>query len=446
MSDLAARRRVLLLSYYFPPSGGSGVQRPLKWSRYLPDEGWDVTVIAPDPAQASYPDLDASLTDEVPPGVQVVRTRSWDPYAAYARLQGKKKEDVVATGLPPDGATTTMASVAAWLRANVFLPDARVAWVPFAARAALAEIRRAEREERPYDALITTGPPHSAHLAGLIVRHQSHVPWMADLRDPWTEVYYYDELPRTTLAKLADRAMERAVLSQADAVVTVGDVLAERFAARAKRSVEVVRNGYDPADFAGDAQPGSETFVVSFVGTFVRQQDTPGLWDALAELRASDAVPDLRLRLVGATDPAVVDSLRARGLLGVTSLEGYVPHADAVDVMRRSHLLLLPVARTADARLILTGKLYEYLASGRPILGIGPPDGEAARLLQEADAGLFVEWDDAKGARRAVHAAYHAWRSRRPQVGAQPGALPRFTRRAQAARLADLLDQLVASA
>ncbi len=445
MTDLAARRRVLLLTYYFPPSGGSGVQRPLKWSRYLPDEGWDVTVVAPDPAQASYPDLDASLMDEVPSGVRVVRTRSWDPYAAYARLQGKKKEDVVATGLPPGGAVSATAKLAAWLRANVFLPDARVAWVPFAAKAALAEIRRAERAGDPYDAFVTTGPPHSAHLAGLIVRHQGHVPWMADLRDPWTEVYYYDELPRTALAKLADRAMERAVLSQADAVVTVGDVLAERFAARANRSVDVVRNGYDAADFEGELQPGDEAFVVSFVGTFVRQQDTPGLWDALADLRASNAIPELRIRLVGATDPAVVASLGARGLLDVTSLEGYVPHADAVDVMRRSHLLLLPVARTADARLILTGKLYEYLASGRRVLGIGPPDGEAARLLREADAGLFVDWDDVQGARRAVCAAYDAWRSGAVQTGAPPDALPPFTRRAQAARLARLLDRLADS-
>ncbi len=442
MPDSAARRRVLLLTYYFPPSGGSGVQRPLKWSRYLPDQEWDVTVVAPSPHQASYPDLDASLLDEVPLSVRVVRTRSWDPYAAYARLQGKKKEDVVATGLPPGGAAGAMAKVAAWLRANVFLPDARVAWVPFAARAALAEIRHAEREGRPYDAMITTGPPHSAHLAGLIVRHQSSVPWTADLRDPWTEVYYYDELPRSQAAKWADRAMERAVLSQSDAVVTVGDVLAERFAARSGRAVEVVRNGYDPADFEGDAQPSHEAFTVSFVGTFVRQQDTPGLWDAIAELRASGAIPDLRLRLVGATDPAVVESLRARGLLPITALEGYVPHADAVEVMRRSHLLLLPVARTADARLILTGKLYEYLASGRRVLGIGPLDGEAARLLREANAGLFVDWNDVHGARQAVQAAYDAWRSGTAQTGAPASALPPFTRSAQAAHLARLLNRL----
>lgn len=442
MSDFATRRRVLLLTYYFPPSGGSGVQRPLKWSRYLPDEGWDVTVVAPDPARASYPDLDASLMDEVPSSVRVVRTRSWDPYAAYARLQGKKKEDVVATGLPPGGATSTSAKLAGWLRGNVFLPDARVAWVPFAARAALAEIKRAEQEGRPYDALITTGPPHSAHLAGLIVRHQSSVPWMADLRDPWTEIYFYDELPRSAAGRMADRAMERAVLSQADALVTVGDVLAERLSARAKREVDVVRNGYDPADFSGDVQSDNQAFTVSFVGSFVRQEDAPGLWDALAELRASGAIPDLRLRLVGAVDPAVLESLNARGLLAITSVEGYVPHSNAIDVMRRSHLLLLPIPRTADAKLIVTGKVYEYLASGRRVLGIGPVDGEAARLLEEAGAGLFVDWDDAHGARHAVSAAYDAWCAGAAPAGAGPEALPRFTRRAQVAHLAGLLRRL----
>ncbi len=446
MSDSATRRRVLLLSYYFPPSGGSGVQRPLKWSRYLPDEGWDVTVIAPDPNGASYPDLDPSLTDEVPSSVRIVRTRSWDPYAAYARLQGKKKSDVVATGLPPGGATSTTAKLAAWLRGNVFLPDARVAWVPFAARAALAEIRRAEKEGRPYDALITTGPPHSTHLAGLIVRHLSRVPWMADLRDPWTEIYYYDQLPRSAVARVADRAMERAVLSQSDAVVTIGDVLAERFAAIGGREVEVVRNGYDAADFEGDAVLDDRTFTVAFVGTFVKQENAPGVWDALAELRASGAIPDLRLRLVGAADPAVIESLDARGLLEITSVEGYVPHADAIDVMQRSHLLLLPIPRTADARLILTGKLYEYLASGRRVLGIGPVDGEAARLLEEAGAGSFVDWDDVQGARRVVYAAYHAWHSGAVAAGAPASALPSFTRRAQAAHLARLLGQLVDAA
>ncbi len=301
--------RVLLVTYYYPPSGGSGVQRPLKMSRYLPEFGCEVTVLTVDPAQAAYPDPDPSMLADVPAAVQVVRTPSWDPYAAYARLTGKAKADAVGVGFARSEALGRKEQLARWLRANVFLPDARVGWVPFAIRAA-----RRLHAAQPFDVVLTTAPPMSLHLIGLALAAQG-LPWVADFRDPWTDVYYLKELPRSALARRLDLALERRVLRRATRLVSVSASVAAGLGGKVGRPVAVIPNGFDPADFA-DAAPALDPagpFTLSFVGNFLGQQNPPALWEALARIVAEPGHPEVRLRLVGHVDPLVLESVAQRG-------------------------------------------------------------------------------------------------------------------------------------
>lgn len=434
-------KRVLLITYYFPPSGGPGVQRVLKFAKYLPTAGWQPTVLTV--ADGAFPERDAALHKDVADDLVVHRTASWDPFQWYARLVGRTPGQGAPLGSVQAEAPTWKEQLAAWVRANVFLPDARVGWVPFA----VAEGRRL-LASRGFDAILTSGPPHSTHLTGWLLHRWTGVPWLADFRDPWTDINYYHELPHTALALRLDAALERGVLRRASAVTTVSTswrrLLAAKVPDRASR-VHVVQNGFDAADFEATVQvePASDRFTVTYVGSLYASRNPVALWQALHRLREVGALDRFRLRLVGKVDPGVRASLEAAGLGDVVEELGYRPHDEAVRLMRRSHLLLLVVEAFPHNEGMITGKLYEYLASGRPVLGIGPVLGDAAALLRASAGGVMVGYGDADRIAACVRDHYAAWRDGQPRVGAAPDVLVRYTRRRQAERLAAVLNQVI---
>lgn len=433
-------KRVLFITYYFPPSGGPGVQRALKFAKYLPGFGWQPTVLTVRPEDAAYPDLDPTLVGEIPPDVRVERTRAWDPYALYARLQGKSKSETVGVGFLGEAEMDWKQRAARWIRANVFLPDARVGWVPFALHRGRALI-----EEGHFDALLTTGPPHSTHLAGLLLARRYGLPWLADFRDPWTDIDYAEALPMTTPARRVDAAMERAVLRKAARVTAVSPSMARRLAARVGARCVVVQNGFDPADFRGAPPLLRPGFEVAYAGNMNDARNPEALWEALRRLGTPGALPEVRVRLIGNADPVVFRSAQRHGVADCVEVEGYVPHDEAVRRMRASAVLLLVINRVPGAEGIMTGKLYEYVASGRPVLGIGPPDGDAAAVLREAGAGEMFGYEDAAGVAAFLRRHYAAWSSGTPTFGATAAAAERYSRRSQSGQIARLLDELTAS-
>lgn len=433
-------RRVLVVTYYFPPSGGAGVQRTLKTVRYLRDAGYEPVVLTVE--AGAYPSLDLALAADVPAGVEVVRTPAPDPFAVYGRLTGRSRQQAVAVGsVEREGA---LARLAAWLRANVFLPDARVGWVPFARGAAKRVLGDAERAFRPFAAVITSGPPHSTHLVGIGL-HRTGVPWIADFRDPWTGINFYDELPMTRLAQTLDQRLERRVLRTADAVTTVSPTWARMLEARGglpDGAVHVVHNGVDEADLVDAAAVRADAFVLAHVGSLYASRNPAALWAALARLQADGAIPKLVVRLVGRVDEAVLADARATGV--PVEAEPYVPHDAAVREMAAAALLVLSIEPFAAERGMITGKLYEYLASGRPVLGVGPPDGDAEALLTATGGGHLHARDDVDGLADALRQHYEAWARGRPRAGAPWGAVAPYTRRAQTLRLGEIIDGLQA--
>ena len=432
---------LLLVTYYFPPSGGAGVQRTLKFAKYLRDAGVEPVVLTVE--AGAYPSLDPTLAADVPDGVEVVRTRALDPFGLYGALTGRSRREAVAVGSVQADSLGKKAGL--WARANVFLPDARVGWVPFAVRAA----RRLVRAGR-VDAVLTSGPPHSTHLVGLALRRTlaaRGVPWVADFRDPWTGINFYDELPMTRPARAFDAALERGVLRAADAVVTVSPTWARELEAKgglAPGAAWVIQNGFDPDDLDPPAPPAPGAFTLTHVGSLYGSRDPEALWAAVAALRGRGGLARLRIRLVGRVDSAVRASLDRHGLTAITDEGGVVTHAEAVAEMAAAGLLFLSIEPVRNADGILTGKLYEYLASGRPVLALGPPNGDAARLLAETGGGRLLDWTDADGIEAALRDAYAAWERGEPQPGAAPDALASLSRPAQTRELAALVRGLVA--
>ncbi|NNF56887.1 MAG: glycosyltransferase family 4 protein [Rhodothermaceae bacterium] len=434
-----AVQRVLVISYYFPPSGGPGVQRVLKTVKYLRDFGYEPTVLTV--ADGAYPQHDASLEADVPDGVEVHRTRALDPFRIYGRLTGRSRTEAVTVGSVQQE-KGLLGHLGRWLRANVFLPDARVGWVPYAIR----EARRLH-DAQPFDVILTSGPPHSSHLIGRALKRQRALPWVADFRDPWTGINFYHELPMSAPARRLDRRLEHSVLREADHITTVSPSWARLLAEQGERAtdaVTVVHNGYDEADIDADVQwetvPNAEHFTLTYVGSLYGSRNPMTLWAALSALRSTGALERLRIRLVGTMDETVQQALAQRGLDAVTEAVPYVPHAEAITLMAKATLLLLVVEPFANAAGMITGKLYEYLATGRPVLALGEPEGDAARLLEETGGGQVVARDDAEAMAAVLREHYDAWAAGQPCPGASAEAVVPYTRRAQTGRLAAVLD------
>ena len=400
-------KRVLIITYYWPPSGGSGVQRWLKMSKYLPENGWQPVIYTTE--NAEYPVEDPSLEKDVLPGMEVIRQPIVEPYTAYKRFLGMKKSQKVVAGFADETGKKQgwKERLAVWIRGNFFIPDARCWWVKPSVK-----FLKNYLKDHPVDALISTGPPHSMHLIALKLKESLGIPWVADFRDPWTEIDFYDELRLTRWADRKHHRLERQVLTQADRVVTVSWNWAKGLERLGGREVTVIQNGFDWAiDTRQTETPLSQDFTLTHLGVLGPARNAPVLWQALHEIAEEDAnfAAHLKIRLVGQVDQSTVKDLTTLGLMSHTEIIPQVPHDQVLELQQSSQVLLLLVNNAPNAKGILTGKLYEYLASGRPILCIGPEDGDAAQVIEETKAGVTVGFEDKEKAKVVIKDLYQKY-------------------------------------
>ncbi len=425
----------LLLSYYWPPSGGAGVQRWLKYTRYLSEKGSHPTVVTVDPNQASFPVQDASLLRDVHAGVRVVHTPSFEPLRLYQRVN--QQRELPYAGFANEGKVGVLQHISRFIRGNLFIPDPRRGWNPYALAAACRII-----EEQGLRTLITTSPPHSTQLIGLeLKKRYPHLRWIADLRDPWTGIYYYHKFHHTPLARALDARYERRVLEQADHLLVVSKHILQGFQTKTPVSLSekcsIIPNGYDPADFSlvGSVPPQAGPLRLAYTGTLAASYRLSGLCKALEEVcRQYGAV---HVCITGSADDASVAALRAVPGLQL-QLEGHVPHSASIQRLAMADALLLVIPDIPDNLGILTGKLFEYLASQKPILAIGPNGGEALEIVEECASGKGFYYDDAMGMRD-----YLINLIQRKSAGLllpnPSNAYQRFSRVAQAEQIAALL-------
>lgn len=387
------RSRTLIVSYYWPPSGGPGVQRILKFVKYLPDYGVDPMVLTV--SNPTYPLRDPTLLEEIPAGVPVYKTRTLEPFALYAGLKGGKADDITpATEIKGDTLTSTIGS---WIRANILIPDARAGWVASATRRALKLV-----EEQKIDTILTSGPPHSVHFIGKWVSQRTGIRWIADFRDPWSQIYYNQLLPRTHMAEQLDESLEQRILQEASEVIVVSDRQAEHFRQHCERGYRVIPNGFDPADFPHPRPkpppPQEGRYRIRHVGT-VGEAAIP---HTLLQLLAENPDLPVELEFIGDLHNGLQKKARALDLGERVILSGYRPHREAVDAMCQAHLLLLILPDVSEMEHHIPGKLFEYLGSERPILMLGPEEGESARRIREA-GGRVVSPNDPEGLLAALH-------------------------------------------
>ena len=385
-------KKVLIISYYWPPSGGSGVQRWLKFVKYFREFGIEPIVLTIDPAFATFPNHDYSLSKEIPEGIEIHTTQASSPFELYKKV---RKKDAPQAGFSGEKKTGLADKAMRFIRGNFFIPDARIGWNKFALEKARTIIR-----ENNIESIVTTSPPHSTQLIGLELKRMFNLYWLADLRDPWTEIYYNQELFRTSFAKKKDYNLEQLCLKNADKIVVVSEDIKRHFGANRKEildKIHVIPNGFDEADFlkvkseelrvkseveSGKLRDESLTCkVISYVGNLGEQYPVQGFLEAFSEIVKKDS--DWKLNFVGNCHNGVKTLVEKLNLSKSVVFIPYVNHSEAIDFMIKARILLLIIPEIENNKGILTGKLFEYLATGNPILNIGPKDGDAAIILKE---------------------------------------------------------------
>ncbi len=380
------KKKVLIITYYWPPSGGAGVQRWLKFAKYLPEYGIEPIILTVDPQYASYPQKDESLEKDISSDLKVYKTRSFEPLNLLSGIFGKK--NIPYGGFTNVNKKSFFQTILRFIRGNFFIPDARVGWNKYSFKKALELI-----EDNQIKAIITTGPPHSTHLIGLKLKKKIGIRWISDFRDPWTDIYYYKDLLHTRIAKKIDKKKEKKVLMNADQIITVGNTLKNEleFKTGEKKTV-VVSNGFDEKEFENFHVIIPDKFTITYTGTLSGHYNIESFIKACSNLKNNGY--DFIIRFVGNVSGSKLEDFKKEGLLENIDIVNYVPHQKSIEYLYRSSVLLLVIPDFKGNEGILTGKLFEYMATGKPIVGIGPTKGDAATIIENCNVGKMIDYSN----------------------------------------------------
>jgi hypothetical protein len=380
-------KKILVITYYWPPAGGPGVQRWLKFVKYLPD--YDIQPIVYIPENPTYPIVDINLEKEVSEKAIILKNKIFEPYQ-LASIFSKNKTKKISSGIIPNQKKQTfLEKTLLWIRGNLFIPDARVFWV----KPSIAYLEKYIIENN-IDTIITSGPPHSLHLIGLDLKLKTKITWFADFRDPWTTIGYHKALRLSLRAERKHKALEYRVLNTADRIIVTSKTTKTEFQAITNKPISVITNGFD-------SEPATEVildskFSLAHIGSFLSERNPIILWESLAELihEIPDFKSHLELKLIGAVSQEILDTISQFNLDLYLNNLGYVSHSEAVVHQRNSQVLLLIEINSDETKSIIPGKLFEYMVSNRPIIAIGPQKSDFAEIIKETNTGVFFEYTE----------------------------------------------------
>jgi glycosyltransferase involved in cell wall biosynthesis len=428
------QKRVLIITYYWPPSGGSGVQRWLKFAKYLPEAGWEPVIFTPE--NPDFDLKDETLLKEISSNLEVIRFPIWEPYQLFAKV--KKQGKTHPGRILEQQKKGFLEKAAIWLRANLLVPDPRVFWVKPS-----VQFLNQLLLEGQFQAIITTGPPHSLHLIGQKLKQKHGIPWLADFRDPWSQWEFLDTLPMLSFIRRRHEALERKVLKQADVVVTISPTFQRDLEKLSGRKIDLITNGYDPADIPTDFHPRpklAKRLHLVYTGIIDAIRNPLPLMQALkAEFEIGGE--EVSWTFVGKVSEQVQQQVEADSWLQThIHFAGYVPHHQVFEFYANTDALVLILTDTKNAKGNIPGKLFEYLATGLPVLALGDPQGDSATLLSQAGAGAVLGHGDLKGMQAKLRELYAS-------AGTQQtlGSLEAFSRKTGSKQVAALLDKVVFS-
>lgn len=425
------RKKVLIITYYWPPAGGPGVQRWLKFTKYLPDYNIEPIVYAPQ--NPDYPILDNSLINEISENVSVIKKKIWEPYA-LAKVFSKEETRTISSGIISEEKNQSfLQKIMLFIRGNFFIPDARVLWVKPSAK----YLKKFIAEEN-IDTVITTGPPHSVHLIGLKLKQKLDLKWIADFRDPWTSIGYHQKLKLTKKSQQKHEELEKQVLKNADQIITTSFKTKHDFEKIvSKINIEVITNGYDYEKV--EKLPLDEKFSVAHIGSLLSGRNPKQLWKAFSELIKENKAfaEDFQLKLVGAVSDEVVQTLQDLNLEKYIEKVGYVSHQNALELQRSAQVLLLVEINSEETKGIIPGKLFEYMVSNRPIMAVGPKDTDVEKIIKQTNTGRYFLYSEKEAIKTTIIENYSAFKQGNLQ--SYPVGLQKYSRKALTGALVKLI-------
>ena len=426
-------KKVLIISYYWPPAGGPGVQRWLKFAKYLPSYG--VQPIMYVPKNPHYPLKDASLETEVPQGLRVIKKPIWEPYSISGIFSKSDTKEISSGIIPTQEKQGFLQKAMLFIRGNFFIPDARKFWVNPS-----VDFLKEFLQEEEITTIITTGPPHSLHLIGMKLKKEIKVKWIADFRDPWTSIGYHEKMKLLGVSRKKHQKLEKEVLGQADQILVTSSVTKEEFQGLTDVPVKVITNGYDIEKIP--AVKPDKAFTISHIGSLLSGRNPQQLWQALGELVREDDefARHFKLKIIGAVGQAVISSIKEQGLEPYLQVEGYISHNEALVMQRQSQVLLLIEIDHEQTRAIIPGKLFEYMVSGRPILAVGPADSDPEKIIQGTNTGSFFRYQDKDKMKMYLRDCYKAYKN--GKLKTFPIGLQQYSRKNLTKELVQVIDTL----
>ncbi|MFM1753815.1 MAG: hypothetical protein RLZZ236_754 [Bacteroidota bacterium] len=425
-------KKLLIITYYWPPAGGPGVQRWLKFVKYLPD--FDVQPIVYVPENPTYPIVDSQLESEVSDKAIILKKPIFEPYQLASFLSKNKTKKISSGIIPNQKKQSLLEKLMLWVRGNLFIPDARVFWV----KPSVAYLENYIRDNE-IDTIITSGPPHSLHLIGLELKQKMNLKWLADFRDPWTTIGYHKSLRLSQYAANKHKQLESQVLNSADTIIVTSKTTKTEFQALTTKPIEVITNGFDVEKV--DKQTLDTKFSLAHIGSFLSERNPKILWESLVEL--CNEIPEfkfhLEIKLIGAISNEVLETIDQFGLNSVLNNLGYVSHAEAVAHQRKSQVLLLIEINSEATKSILPGKLFEYMVSERPILAIGPKDSDFAEIITNTNTGVFFEYSEKAKLKQTIHEYYNQFLE--AKLRSHAVGLQQYSRKNLTQQLVELLRQ-----
>jgi len=423
-------KKVLIITYYWPPAGGPGVQRWLKFVKYLPD--FNIEPIVYIPENPNYPILDSDLASEVKENTIILKTKISEPYK-IANFFSKSATNTISSGIIPNKKKQTIVDkFLLYIRGNFFIPDARIGWVK-------PSVRYLENylKTNKIDFIITTGPPHSLHLIGLNLKHKLNCKWIADFRDPWTNIGYHKDLKLTQNSKNKHLLFEKKVLNTADHILVTSETTKKDFSKLTKKPISVITNGYDVAYI--NKKPLDKKFSIAHIGSFLSERNPRVLWKALTELikENKDFKTDFELKLIGKVSQEILDAITEFKLNDNLNYLGYLSHNEALIEQRCSQVLLLIEIDSEATVGIIPGKLFEYMASERPILAIGPEGSDFGVIIKQTNSGSYYTYDQKEEIKDQILKHYALYKQQNLKVNAM--GLQYYSRKKLTEKLAKII-------
>ncbi|WP_162128552.1 glycosyltransferase family 4 protein [Flavobacterium phycosphaerae] len=425
-------KKLLIITYYWPPAGGPGVQRWLKFVKYLPD--FNVQPIVYIPENPTYPIIDEGLQSEVSEKAIILKHQIFEPYQLASFLSKNKTKKISSGIIPNQKKQSFLERMLLWVRGNIFIPDARFLWVKPSVNYLKKYI-----EENNIDTIVTSGPPHSLHLIGLELKKELKLKWFADFRDPWTTIGYHKALKLSSYATKKHKALEKEVLNSADTIIVTSKTTKTEFQAITSKPIEIITNGYDVEKIT--KQPLDDKFTLAHIGSFLSERNPRILWKALKELTMENASfkNDFQLKLIGAVSQEVLDTISEFKLTHYVQNLGYVSHQEAVAHQRKSQVLLLIEINSEDTKSIIPGKLFEYMVSERPIVAIGPEGSDFAEIITSTNTGAFFTYDEKEKLKALLLEYYQEYKNQNLKVHAV--GLQQYSRKSLTEQLVKILNR-----